>query len=97
MQQRILILHNFTQCTCLSFPLHASLRIRPHCTALYIFCLTRSNVFNFLFFKARDENFKANFTQYGLGSYFVDVLVADAGRLGLREVPLFDAIVTDRE
>lgn len=45
--------------------------------------------------RARDENFKANFTQYGLGSYFVDVLVADAGRLGLREVPLFDAIITD--
>ncbi|KAJ7370621.1 tRNA methyltransferase 11 [Desmophyllum pertusum] len=45
--------------------------------------------------RARDENFRANFAQYGLGSYFVDVLVADAGRLGLREVPLFDAIITD--
>jgi len=45
--------------------------------------------------RARDENFKANFAQYGLSSYFVDVLVADAGRLGLREVPLFDAIITD--
>ena len=50
-----------------------------------------------LSFLARDENFRANFTQYGLGSYFVDVLVADAGRLGLREVPLFDAIITDRK
>lgn len=57
----------------------------------------KRNVFNSLLFKARDENFKANFAQYGLGSYFVDVLVADAGRLGLREVPLFDAIITDRE
>ena len=27
----------------------------------------------------------------------MDVLVADAGRLGLREVPLFDAIITDRK
>lgn len=67
-----------------------------HCI-VDIFFLTKSNVVNFLFFKARDENFKANFTQYGLGSYFVDVLVADAGRLGLREAPLFDAIITDRE
>jgi len=47
--------------------------------------------------RARDENFRANFAQYGLGSYFVDVLVADAGRLGLREAPLFDAIITDRK
>lgn len=47
--------------------------------------------------EARDENFKANFAQYGLSSYFVDVLVADAGRLGLREAPLFDAIITDRK
>ncbi|XP_078384389.1 tRNA (guanine(10)-N(2))-methyltransferase TRMT11-like isoform X2 [Oculina patagonica] len=45
--------------------------------------------------RAQDENFRANFSQYGLASYFVDVLVADAGRLGLREVPLFDAIITD--
>lgn len=45
--------------------------------------------------RARDENFRANFAQYGLGSLFVDVLVADAARLGLREVPLFDAIITD--
>lgn len=45
----------------------------------------------------RDENFRANFAQYGLDSYFVDILIADAGRLGLREIPLFDAIITDRE
>lgn len=45
--------------------------------------------------RGRDENFRANFTQYGLDSYFVDILIADAGRLGLREIPLFDAIITD--
>ena len=59
-----------------------------------------SHLFICIFFslsKARDENFRANFAQYGLGSYFVDILVADAGRLGLREIPLFDAIITDRK
>ncbi|XP_022795236.1 tRNA (guanine(10)-N2)-methyltransferase homolog isoform X1 [Stylophora pistillata] len=45
--------------------------------------------------RGRDENFRANFAQYGLDSYFVDILIADAGRLGLREIPLFDAIITD--
>lgn len=45
--------------------------------------------------RACNENFRANFAQYELGSYFVDVLVMDAGRPGLREAPLFDAIVTD--
>jgi len=47
--------------------------------------------------RGRDENFQANLAQYGLGSCFADLLVSDAGRLGLREIPLFDAIVTDRE
>ncbi|XP_074606384.1 tRNA (guanine(10)-N(2))-methyltransferase TRMT11-like isoform X2 [Acropora palmata] len=45
--------------------------------------------------RGRDENFQANLAQYGLGSCFADLLVSDAGRLGLREIPLFDAIVTD--
>ncbi|XP_068737691.1 tRNA (guanine(10)-N2)-methyltransferase homolog isoform X1 [Montipora capricornis] len=45
--------------------------------------------------RGRNENFRANLAQYGLSSRFSDMLVADAGRLGLRQIPLFDAIITD--
>lgn len=46
-------------------------------------------------YRQKDENIRANFTQYGLGHRFLDVLVADSSRSCFRPLPLFDAIITD--
>ncbi|KAK7091203.1 tRNA (guanine(10)-N2)-methyltransferase homolog [Littorina saxatilis] len=44
----------------------------------------------------KDESIRANLRQYGMESRYLDVLVADASRHDLwRNMPLFDAIITD--
>ena len=48
--------------------------------------------------REKDESIRANLRQYGLESQYLDVLVADASKHDLwRHLPLFDAIITDRE
>ena len=39
----------------------------------------------------------ANLKQYGLGRFYIDVLVSDAAKVVWRSGGLFDAIVTDRK
>ncbi|KAM7420355.1 hypothetical protein PAMA_014866 [Pampus argenteus] len=42
-----------------------------------------------------DENIKANLRQYGTEKMYLDVMVSDASKHVWRDVPLFDAIITD--